>query len=131
MGNDIIVKHLEEVLAGGYDACEAVYNDQRYLEVRKLPINNPPWNKTEVNILIAIPNTYNIAGLDGFYVENGLFLSGNQPHPRITGMHPIFNRQWQIVSWHYVDNKPWTASDTLLTHVLHCQQFLKQGARSN
>lgn len=133
MDNHILSEHFAELLAGGFDACEHVENGQKYIEVRKLPINSPPWNKNEANILIVIPNNYNLGGLDGFYVENGVLLANNQPHPRtrVQGAYTILGRKWWIVSWHYYPNKPWSLKDTLVTHVQHCRQFFKQGERNS
>jgi len=132
MDNDIFSSHFAELLAGGFDACEHVENGQKYVEVRSLAIDSPPWNKTDANILIAIPSNYNIGGPDGFYVEDGILLASNQPHPRtkVQGFHIIIGRKWWIVSWHYYNNKPWTKNDTLVTHTQHCRQFFKQGERN-
>lgn len=129
MDNDVFKKHFAELLAGGFKACEHLENGQTYLEVRNLSIGSPPWNKNKVNVLVAVPSNYNMAGLDAFYFEDGLCLSNQQAHPRAPNLHTILKRQWRLVSWHY--NKPWSSSDTLLTHVQHCNQFFKQGARSN
>ena len=131
MGNNILSEHFAELLAGGFDACEHVENGQKYIEVRGLFINSPPWNKSEANILIVIPNNYNLGGLDGFYVEDGVLLANNQPHPRtrVQGVHTILGRKWWSVSWHYL--KPWSPEDSLVTHIQHCRQFFKQGERNS
>jgi len=132
MDNKIFSEHFAELLAGGFDACEHDVNGQKYVEVRRLLINSAAWNKTEVNILIAIPGNYNTGGLDGFYVEDGILLASNQPHPRtrVQGISTILDRKWWIVSWHYYPNKPWSPKDTLVTHVQHCRQFFKQGEKN-
>ncbi len=133
MENSVFKEHLAELLAGGFDACEHVENSQSWLEVRKLLIDNTLWNKDDVNILIAIPSNYNIGGLDGFYVEDGVLLGSGQPHPRtrVQGIATILGRKWWIVSWHYRENKPWSKDDTLVTHVHHCRQFFKQGGKNS
>lgn len=133
MDNNILSEHFAELLAGGFDACEHVENGQKYIEISKLSINSPPWNKNEVNILIVIPSNYNLGGLDGFYVEDGVLLANNQPHPRtrVQGACTILSRKWWIVSWHYYPNKPWSPKDNLVTHLQHCRQFFKQGERNS
>jgi len=133
MNNEIFAVHFAELLAGGFDACEYDVNGQKYVEVRKIPIDGSVWNMAEANILIAVPSNYNIGGLDGFYIEDGLLLANNQAHQRTRhqGVCVILDRNWRIVSWHYQQNKPWSSSDTIVTHVHHCRLFFKQGARKD
>ena len=82
MNNEIFAVHFAELLAGGFDTCEYDVNGQKYVEVRKIPIDGSVWNMAEANILIAVPSNYNIGGLDGFYIEDGLLLANNQAHQR-------------------------------------------------
>ncbi len=131
MSNEIFSKHFAELLAGGFDACEHVENGQRYVEVRKIPIENPPWNDAKSDILIAVPNNYNIGGLDAFYMEERIIFADGQVHPRTKPIHQILGRTWRLVSWHYKENKPWAQEDNLITHIQHCRQFFKQGSKSD
>ena len=132
MDDAIVSKHLSEVVAGGFDACDYSENNQRYLLVRKLPTISKDWNLSEADILISIPSNYPVGGLDAFYVDKNLELSNEQKHKRMASGHCLIKRQWWLVSWHYTDNKPWASQhDTLLTHIYHCQKFLIQGARAD
>lgn len=132
MDRTIILKHLSDVVAGGFDACDCTENGQLYVVVRQLPTKNKDWILSAADILISIPNTYPIGGLDAFYVDRNLKLTTDQKHQRMSSEHKILERQWWLISWHYVDNKPWSSQDdTLLTHIYHCQRFLNQGSRFN
>ena len=130
INKEIYQNHFSELIAGGFDACEHIENNQQYIEIRKATIKSPPWNKTEVNILIAVPANYNIGGLDAFYMDSQVVLANGQKHPRAQSKHQILGREWWLISWHYQDGKPWSKEDNFITHVQHCRKFFKQGERS-
>jgi hypothetical protein len=110
------------------EAVEA--NNQCYALARGLLAPVPPWDKGTYDILVAIPAAYDAASLDAFYL--GLpykFKDGT--HTRVQGtVITVKERQWQLVSWHYPDGKPWMqGQDDLASHMAHCTGFfLNRGA---
>lgn len=126
----ILKKQLSEVVAGGFNACDHTDDKgQFFVEVHQLPTISAEWNNTLINILFSIPNNYPLGGLDAFYVDRNLMLSNDQKHQRMQSEHSIQEKTWWLISWHY--NKPWSAQDSFLTHIYHCQDFLKRGSRAN
>lgn len=85
---------------------------------------SPPWDRTDYDLLIAIPAGYDDAGLDAFYLELPYTFKGGT-HPRVQGaIIEVNGRRWQLVSWHYPDGRLWRrGQDNLETHVLHCKGF--------
>ena len=104
---------------------------QSYVQLSGIEAPSPPWDRTEYDILIAIPIAYDLGtGLDGFYL--GLpycFQSGE--HNRVNGqVVTIGERQWKAVSWHYPDGKQFRPGiDNIESHIVHCRGFfLARGA---
>jgi hypothetical protein len=87
-------------------------------------LGQPPWNSPSFDILIAIPAAYDGAELDSFYIALPYTFNEGQ-HPRVNGPTlAIDGRQWQMVSWHYPDDKHWRRGlDTLESHIAHCKGF--------
>jgi hypothetical protein len=105
-------------------------NNQCYTLARGLPAPVPPWDKDVYDILIAIPAAYDAASLDAFYLGLPYKFKGGA-HPRVQGtVITVKDRQWQLVSWHYPDGKPWQrGQDDLASHLSHCKGFfLNRGA---
>jgi hypothetical protein len=92
----------------------------------------PPWDRTDYDILVAVPAAYRDAGLDGFYVKLPYTYHGST-HPRVQGATiELEGVAWQLVSWHYPDEAPWRRElDDLESHLEHCRGFfLNRGARN-
>lgn len=110
------------------EAVEA--GNQCYAVARGILAAVPPWDKDAYDILVAIPAAYDAASLDAFYL--GLpYRFKNGTHPRVQGtIITVQGRQWQLVSWHYPDGKPWLrGQDDLASHLAHCRGFfLNRGA---
>jgi hypothetical protein len=110
------------------EAVEA--NNQWYVLASGLAASVPLWDKNAYDIVVAIPAAYDAASLDAFYL--GLpYRFKNGTHPRVQGtVITVKDRQWQLVSWHYPDGKPWTrGQDDLASHLTHCAGFfLHRGA---
>jgi hypothetical protein len=90
----------------------------------------PPWDRTTYAILIPIPAAYSDAALDAFYLELPYTFNG-ESHPRVSGGVVTLNeKQFQLVSWHYPDDRPWKRGvDSLESHITHCGGFfLNRGA---
>jgi hypothetical protein len=110
------------------EAIEA--DNQCYVLAVGLSAPTPPWDKNAYDILVAIPAAYDAASLDAFYLALP-YKFNNGAHPRVQGaVITVRERQWQLVSWHYPDGKPWTRGvDDLASHLTHCKGFfLHRGA---
>ena len=96
---------------------------QHYARVDHVPAPSPPWDRTEYDILIALPLASGSA-LDAFYLGLPYQYSGST-HPRVSGNSiQVDGRSWQLVSWHYPDGRPWVSSrDNLDSHIAHCNGF--------
>jgi hypothetical protein len=101
--------------------------DQCYARARVTDAPVPPWDRSSYEILVAIPAAYDSCSLDGFYLALPCSFKGGQ-HPRVSGGTLTFDgQQWQLVSWHYPDGKPWTrGQDDLASHLFHCKGFFQQ-----
>jgi hypothetical protein len=121
---EILKKQVTALKASGMDIEILEFNNQCYTVVRSLNVQSPPWEKTICNIAIAIPAAYDNAALDGFYLELP-YKYNNGTHPRVNGSQiRLLDRDWQLVSWHYADGKPWQSGrDSLETHIIHCRGF--------
>lgn len=112
-------------------AVEAVVADnQCYAMATGLTAPSPPWDSGAYDILVAIPLTYDAGALDAFYIGLPYRFKGGE-HPRARGaVITVKDRQWQLVSWHYPDGKPWQrGQDDLASHLMHCRGFfLDRGA---
>ena len=83
--------------------------------------------------LVAIPTTYDTAPLDGFYLALPHIFNGGL-HPRVNGqVVDLEERKWQLVSWHYTEERPWRrGQDDLDSHISHCRGFfLHRGAKND
>jgi len=98
--------------------------EQCYVLVHAIPAPQPPWGSPLFDILIAIPAAYDAAELDGFYVTLPCTFNGG-PHRKINGPSiTVEGRQWQMVSWHYPDDKHWRRGlDSLESHIALCKGF--------
>jgi Prokaryotic E2 family E len=125
------VKDEVEGLAQRGVAVELVEaNGQCYVLAPALPAPAPPWDRQSYDILVAIPAAYDAASLDAFYLALP-YKFNNGTHARVQGgIITVKERQWQLVSWHYQDGKPWTRGfDDLASHLTHCKGFfLHRGA---
>jgi hypothetical protein len=127
---DALNKQVASLKAAGLDIEVAECDNQCYVVVRTMASPSPPWDKTAYDIAIAIPTAFDDAELNGFYVRLPYEYSGGQ-HERINGGKiNLLNQEWQLVSWHYPDGKPWQPGrDSLETHIVHCRGFfLDRGA---
>lgn len=96
---------------------------QRYVEISGIKAPSPPWSKTEIAILIAVPANYPLGGLDAFHVEAELRHSSGSI-PRQQQCAEICGRNWSLISWHYASNRTWNPlHDDLGSHVVHCRGF--------
>ena len=130
MCSDVLKKQIAALKTAGVDAEIVEANNQCYAIVRDLKAPSPPWDKTAYNIAIAIPAAFDDAALDGFYLELPYKHADGQ-HRRVNGGKiRLLEHEWQLVSWHYPDGKPWQSGrDSLETHITHCKGFfLHRGA---
>jgi hypothetical protein len=119
---------MAELTATGYAARSFAEGGQLYVEVSRIDIPSPPWSQPTARILIAVPSTFPIGGLDAFYLEKTLnHGSGGIPYEQ--SQATIDRRQWALISWHYPVSRPWNANrDDLATHIYHCRgYFLRRG----
>jgi len=120
----ILSREVDGLKRIGYDLEIIEIGGQCYVLVRKIPARSPPWDRTEYEILIAIPTTYDDAALDAFYLEEPHAYSGGE-HERVRGARVNGNgKSWRLASWHYTNRHPWRhGSDSLETHIMHCMGF--------
>lgn len=119
------VKWIKEV---GMDARLLSFNGQKYVEIRGVTVPSPPWSLQMLTLLIAIPATYPVGGLDAFYIELPVsHASGSIPYQ--SQIAQIDGRSWGLISWHYPASRPWNPlHDDLSTHIEHCRgALLKRG----
>jgi len=118
-----IEEEFRHLRAAGFDARLHSEQNQLYVEVGRLPIPSPPWSEATGRILIAIPATYPVSGLDAFYLHESLcHVNGTVPYSQ----NPVrlCGQGWRLISWHYTLNRPWSpALDDLSTHLSHCRGF--------
>ncbi|MDQ6857486.1 MAG: hypothetical protein M3Z65_00650 [Chloroflexota bacterium] len=122
------ITEIDALIRRGVDLKLVNIGAQGYALVRGVPSPVPPWDRAAHDILISLPLA-DSAALDGFYLE--LPYGYNQAaHPRVSGqMISYDDRQWQLVSWHYLDGQPWTPGhDDLDTHIEHCRGFFIERA---
>jgi hypothetical protein len=130
---DLAQKHVTTLKSRGLDIDIFEINIQCYVIVRSVAAPSPPWDRSGYDILIAMPVAYDDAGLDGFYLSLPYKYADGQ-HKRVNGGRiSLLDREWQLVSWHYPDGKPWqSVRDSLETHITHCRGFfLHRGARND
>jgi hypothetical protein len=127
-GSQTIEDDLKAAQEAGISARLFTEGGQKYIEARNLAIPSPPWSRDRVSIVIAIPATYPMGGLDAFYVEQTV-AHANGPIPYQQGTATIDGRPWALISWHYATNRPWNPrQDNLASHIEHCRgYFLKRG----
>ena len=116
----------EQVVAlglGGFNARLVSDGGQTYAQISNLGVPSPPWSRSTAAIMIAVPATYPVSGLDAFYLEDALsHSSGAVPYQQNTVQ--IAGRAWRLISWHYTLSRPWNPStDDLATHLSHCRGF--------
>lgn len=121
-------------LAGSGMAIALVHQGaQPYALVRNIAVPVPPWGSAIQDILIAIPNAYDLGtALDAFYLALPYSFNGGT-HNRVSGQTvTIEGRNWQLVSWHYPDGKTFRlGTDNIESHVVHCRGFfLERGAQN-
>ena len=130
MDQQLLTKQLSEVVAGGFTASgHKDDKGQYYVIVSQVETISKDWGIEKVDILFSVSLNYPIGGLDAFHADKSLMLFNGQRHPRMQAEDHILGKHWWRISWHY--NKPWSTQDSLLTHIYHCQDFLKRGSRSN
>ena len=121
-------------LAGsGMPIALVIQGAQPYALVRNIASPVPPWANSTHDILIAIPNAYDLGtALDAFYLALPYSFNGGI-HNRVSGQNvTIEGRNWQLVSWHYPDGKAFRlGTDNIESHVVHCRGFfLDRGAQN-
>jgi hypothetical protein len=130
-GSQTVEDDVRTVGEAGVDARLFYEGGQRYVELRNLLVPSPPWSSGRVNIVVAVPATYPMSGLDAFYIELPFGQAGGGiPYQQSTAQ--INGRQYGLISWHYATNRPWNPlRDDLATHVEHCRGFfLRRGVSS-
>ena len=127
-GSQTIEDDIHELKEAGIDARLLIESGQRYVEVRGIAVPSPPWSKNKSNILIAIPGTYPMGGLDAFYLDLQINHSSGSI-PNLQSVVQINGRSWGLISWHYANNRPWNPlCDDLSTHIEHCRgAFMRRG----
>jgi Prokaryotic E2 family E len=130
-GSPTIKDDVTAVREAGIDARLFSEGGQRYVELRNLAVPSPPWSSNRVNIVVAVPATYPMSGLDAFYVELPFGQAGGGM-PYQQSVAQINGRQHGLISWHYATNRPWNPlRDDLASHVEHCRGFfLRRGVSS-
>jgi hypothetical protein len=123
---------VEKLVAEGIDLKILDVAGQCYVLVRDIEAPNPPWDREKYDILIAIPSAYSDASLDGFYISLP-YKFNNKNHPRVNGgIIETESQQWQLISWHYPDGKPWKrGQDNLDSHITHCRGFFRHRGAIN
>ena len=118
-----VVVEVERLKGHGISVNLVQNGTQCYAHVRSVRAPSPPWDKGAYDILIAIPLAAGGA-LDAFYLELP-YTYERGTHRRISGGTISFNdRNWQLVSWHYPDGRPWApGTDDLGSHIVHCEGF--------
>lgn len=127
-GSQTIEDEVKELKEAGVEVRLLLEAGQRYVEVHGIVVPSPPWSKNHCNILIAIPSTYPMGGLDAFYLDLQInHSSGSIPY--LQSAVQLDSRSWGLISWHYANNRPWNAlQDNLSTHIEHCRgAFLRRG----
>ena len=127
-----LTEQVARLKAAGVDIAILEVAGQCYVLVRFLSVNSPPWDRGKFDILIAVPVTFEQAGLDGFYLCQPHKFNGGS-HPRANGETiKVADASWRQVSWHYADGHPWTpGTDSLETHVKHCHGFFSGRGATN
>ncbi len=125
-GSQTIEDDVRVVQEAGVAARLFTESGQRYVELRNLPVPSPPWSSSFANIVVAVPATYPISGLDAFYVELPFGqMNGSMPYQQSTAQ--IGGRMYGLISWHYASNRPWNSlRDDLASHIAHCRGFFLQ-----
>lgn len=133
MSPERAVEEAKELAARGMAIELTELNGQCYALIKGIKTPSPPWNRTEVDILVVIPAAYDAADLDAFYVDLPCDFNSRE-HPRVQGqVIEHLGRKWRLVSWHYADGRPWVrGQDSLETHIEHCHGFfLHRGAKND
>ncbi|MGC1782118.1 MAG: E2/UBC family protein [Acidobacteriaceae bacterium] len=120
-GLQTIEEDVAELVASGQDIRLFSEHGQTYVEVT-VDLPTPSWSKPKARILLAVPSTYPTAGLDAFYVEDGVTTGGALPRKQSVAI--ISDSSWNLVSWHYATKRPWNSRiDDLQSHITHCCGF--------
>jgi hypothetical protein len=130
-GSQTIEDDVSAVQEAGVDARLFTENGQRYVELRSILVPSPPWSASRANIVVAVPATYPMSGLDAFYLELPFgHANGSIPYQQSTVQ--IGGRSYALISWHYASNRPWNSlRDDLASHIEHCRGFfLRRGVSS-
>jgi hypothetical protein len=99
-GSQTIEDDVKGITEAGIKACLLTFNGQKYVEVREVTVPSPPWSLPLLTLLVAIPATYPVGGLDAFYMELPLsHTNGSIPYQSQTAQ--IDGRSWALISWHY------------------------------
>jgi hypothetical protein len=122
---------IQRLAAAGVRIQLVNVNSQPYALVKDIEAKSPPWDRTTYDIAVAIPIAYDLGTpLDGFYLALPYKFSGGD-HNRVNGQSfTMENREWKLVSWHYVDGKQFRLGiDNIESHIVHCRGFfLERGA---
>lgn len=122
---DALTLEVQRLQAQGMAVKVFITNGQCYVLAPKIEAPSPPWDRRHYDIVIAIPALYGEAGLDAFYLGLPYTYNGGV-HERVSGdVIRIDDRDWRLVSWHYVEGKTWTRGrDSLESHIMHCKGFM-------
>jgi len=128
----VIEEHVAALHRRGVAARLVAAGSQEYVRTLVSEIPVPPWQASSHEILIAIPGPYDTAALDGFYIALPHAFNGGN-HPRVNGaVIELEGVNWQLVSWHYADSRPWRqGQDDVDSHLTHCRGFFLQRGATN
>lgn len=124
---------IEELSAKGLPVSLVSVAEQPYVMATVLEAPTPPWDRASYDIMVAIPLVYDLGtGLDGFYLRLPYTWNGGV-HNRVNGGTITYDGStWQLVSWHYVDGKPFRIGvDTIDSHIVHCRGFFSARGATN
>lgn len=127
-GSQTIEDDIAHIQEAGVEARLLNIGAQKYVELSGLKTPTPPWHSGSATILITVPATYPLAGLDAFYLELPFgHSSGSIPYQQQVAN--LDGRTWALISWHYASNKQWEPRhDDLASHIEHCRGFfLRRG----
>lgn len=124
---DLLLQQLEAVqtVFPGARLCEE--GGTRYLLVEHFPVP-AHFARTDVTMLIIVPNGFPMAAPDMFWVDPHLRLADGR-EPEGGGVYEgHLGRMWQRFSWHYTQGQAaWRVGhSSLLTHLQFCQSRLAQ-----
>lgn len=103
-----------------YDWEFILGNNEGYLIIKNYRLKSDRYNTQETDLMIRIPNGYNMAALDMFYVDPHIRLKDTDDYPpAANSIETYIDRQWQRFSRH-LNPGEWRAGidgiETILSH---------------